>query len=557
MQGEGFDKPQELVAGIVNAVNAFSELDKSLITATTNGVDASAVLGIRNIADRKQIELQRQLSTKVIDLSTYTAELSAVMAEAGNKVNFLTAQQAVLNAQSQFNANQITTTELLAATQDKLNKSYHDGAGFAEALNDAIGARFQYNAATFRQQSGELVLGAVDDFKGGVKSAFGEAIRGTASLREAFATVFDKILDNILDKSLDMGVDAIFGAIGSSFGVGKAKGGLIKGYNAGGFVNQGSGVRDDVPAMMQGGEYVIRKSSVNKYGRGLFDALNGGGLVGYQRGDRVMQNRLRPEFVYNDPKRPTSGSYINTEGLSAFALMESGSPMIAIQQEREKALEQYIKDKADYDEMVRKAQENFKKQQKARMKSTLISVGLQAATFGITQMMKPSGAEGGGIPEFLVNPNLEGPRRADGSYANGGLIKAFARGGRNRDNIPALLMGGEYVVNKQSVDKYGVGLFNDLNSGRAQGFANGGMVGGDGGGVGGAPTTANNNFEINITMNNNGEGETTTTSNQNENQSQEQQERNEQLGLAVKNAVQTELIEQQRPGGLLYREDRI
>ena len=241
-----------------------------------------------------------------------------------------------------------------------------------------------------------------------------------------------------------------------------------------------------------------------------------------------MQNRLRPEFVYNDPKRPTSGSYINTQGLSAFALMESGSPMIAIQQEREKALEQYIKDKADYDEMVRKAQDQFKKQQKARMKKTLISVGLQAAAFGIGQMMgPPTGAEGGG--NFVTSPNVQGPRRADGSYANGGLIKAFARGGRNRDNIPALLMGGEYVVNKQSVDKYGVGLFNDLNSGRARGFANGGMVGGDGGGVGGAPTTANNNFEINITMNGSGEGETTTTSNQNENQSQEQQERNEQL----------------------------
>ena len=76
------------------------------------------------------------------------------MAKAGNNVSFLTAQQAVANAQSQFNANQITTTELLAATQDKLNKSYHDGEKFAKALNDAIGARFQYNAATFRKQSG-------------------------------------------------------------------------------------------------------------------------------------------------------------------------------------------------------------------------------------------------------------------------------------------------------------------------------------------------------------------------------------------------------------------
>ena len=492
----------------------------------------------------------KQFYSKIIEDGVVTAEELA-------QFNAKVANQSFAASQSGFDNNLVTQSQLQAAANEALAGTLGDATENAEALGNALGTRFQYNAATFRDQSNNLILGVADNFKSGIKGAFGEAIRGTATLREAFASMFDKILDNILDNSLEMGVDSIFGAVGGAFGVGKAKGGLIKGYTAGGFVNQGSGVRDDVPAMMQGGEYVIRTSSVNKYGRGLFDALNSGGRVGYQWGDRVMQNRLRPEFVYNDPKRPTSGSYINTQGLSAFALMESGSPMIAIQQEREKALEQYIKDKADYDEMVRKAQENFKKQQKARMKKTLISVGLQAAAFGIGQMGAPSGAEGGGIPDYLVNPNLQGPRRADGSYANGGLIKAFARGGRNRDNIPALLMGGEYVVNKQSVDKYGVGLFNDLNSGRARGVANGGMVGGDGGGVGGAPTTANNNFEINITMNNNGEGETTTTSNQNENQSQEQQEQNEQLGLAVKNAVQTELIEQQRPGGLLYREDRI
>ena len=460
-----------------------------------------------------------------------------------------------------FEKDAITQAEAVAAANKRLAESYGDAEENAKRLNEAIGTRFTYNAATFRKQSGDMILGAVDNFKSGIKGAFGEAIRGTATLREAFASMFDKILDNILDNSLEMGVDAIFGAVGTFFG---SKGGRVKGYNAGGFVNQGSGVRDDVPAMMQGGEYVIRKSSVNKYGRGLFDALNSGGRVGYQRGDRVMQNRLRPEFVYNDPKRPTGGSYINTQGLSAFALMESGSPMIAIQQEREKALEQYIKDKKAYDEMVRKAQDQFKKQQRARMRSTLISVGLQAAAFGIGQMGGPpaqSGPQAAGGGPLKITPTVGDASKVKmfipEKNAKGGLIKAFARGGRNRDNIPALLMGGEYVVNKRSVDKYGVGLFNDLNSGRAQGFANGGMVGGDGGGVGGAPTTANNNFEINITMNSDGEGETTTTSNQNENQSQEQQDRNEELGLAIKSAVQKEIVEQQRPGGLLYREDRI
>ena len=542
-------------------------------------------------------EKLKQFYSKIIEDGKVTAEELA-------QFNAKVANQNFAASQAGFANNLITQSQLQASANEALTATLGDATENAEALGNALGTRFQYNAATFREQTNDLILGVVDDFKSGVKGAFGEAIRGTATLREAFGNMFDRILDNMLDKSLNRGVDALFGAVGQGVGGGsffsnllKSKGGLIKGYNAGGFVNQGSGVRDDVPAMMQGGEYVIRKSSVNKYGRGLFDALNSGGRVGYQTGDRIMQNRLRPEFVYNDPKRPTSGSYRNLEGLSAFALMESDSPMIAIQREREKTLEQYIKDKAAYDEMVRKAQEQFKKQQKARMKSTLISVGLQAATFGLSQMGQgaqgtggvtgepysagaapgpyapgkapvyygpanasnvkmymPSGREFGPYTDILPNPDAFPP---DQFRANGGLIKAFARGGRNRDNIPAMLMGGEYVINKRSVDKYGVGLFNDLNSGRAQGFANGGMVGGDTSVTGGAPTTANNNFEINITMNGSGEGETTTTSNQNENQSQEQQERNEQLGLAVKNAVQTELIEQQRPGGLLYREDRI
>jgi len=50
-------------------------------------------------------------------------------------------------------------------------------------------------------------------------------------------------------------------------GPGKAEGGAITG---------GSGSRDDVPIMAMGGEYIIQKSSVNKYGASFMDALNKG-----------------------------------------------------------------------------------------------------------------------------------------------------------------------------------------------------------------------------------------------------------------------------------------
>lgn len=56
-------------------------------------------------------------------------------------------------------------------------------------------------------------------------------------------------------------------------GLGKNRGGQIKAFARGGFV-PGSGNQDTVPAMLTPGEFVIRKSSVNKIGAGTLAAMN-------------------------------------------------------------------------------------------------------------------------------------------------------------------------------------------------------------------------------------------------------------------------------------------
>ena len=53
----------------------------------------------------------------------------------------------------------------------------------------------------------------------------------------------------------------------------------------------------------------------------------------------------------------------------------------------------------------------------------------------------------------------------------------FAEGGMAQDDVPALLMNGEYVVNKEAVKKYGSGFFEKLNKGSVNKFAKGGQVG--------------------------------------------------------------------------------
>jgi TP901 family phage tail tape measure protein len=82
-----------------------------------------------------------------------------------------------------------------------------------------------------------------------------------------------------------------------------------------------------------------------------------------------------------------------------------------------------------------------------------------------------------GLKQFDQNPQW---RKALG-LANGGSV--FGPGGPKSDSIPAMLSNGEYVVNSDSVRKYGRGFLDKINSGQLgnssmmpTGFANGGMV---------------------------------------------------------------------------------
>lgn len=62
-------------------------------------------------------------------------------------------------------------------------------------------------------------------------------------------------------------------------------------------------------------------------------------------------------------------------------------------------------------------------------------------------------------------------------FASGGSVSYFARGG-STDTIPAMLTPGEFVMNTDAVDKYGMNFMNHLNKGgNVQGYAAGGSVG--------------------------------------------------------------------------------
>jgi hypothetical protein len=59
------------------------------------------------------------------------------------------------------------------------------------------------------------------------------------------------------------------------------------------------------------------------------------------------------------------------------------------------------------------------------------------------------------------------------AFASGGLISG---GSGTKDDVPSMLMGGEFVINKKAVQAYGKDFFNKLNSGQLKKFASGGFV---------------------------------------------------------------------------------
>ena len=136
---------------------------------------------------------------------------------------------------------------------------------------------------TFRNEMSYGGVDAFEDFRTGVKdvagtmkSSFADAFQsissGATTVQGALANMAQSILSSINQMSTQIFTNMMFSKM---FGGGMAKGGYVPGYAAGGLVTGGSGYKDDVLTKMQGGEFVIKKSAVNRIGVGTLNAING------------------------------------------------------------------------------------------------------------------------------------------------------------------------------------------------------------------------------------------------------------------------------------------
>ena len=362
-------------------------------------------------------------------------------------------------------------------------------------------------------------------------------------------------------------------------------------------VRGGSGTKDDVPAVLTGGEFVMRRGAVSKYGAPFMEALNAGAVTGFQYGGRVQRgnNLFTPSksrgsivgssnllrfatqgFTSGASDVIVGGSGVAGIGLEAESvrltnrgrmlgpraerLRESKQTAFGLVGEQEGIMANY-REKLLQEKLAKKEEKKRKKEQEAQEKyqrelekfrraeqrrqekrsmwtSLAIIAGGALLGGGFGGSATPGGATRA-IFNPAARPSVTG--KPLGHIATGGTVP-YAAG---VDTVPSMLSGGEFVMNAGATQRLGSANLNALNSG--------------GGSLGGSPdivakldelitVTSEGHGDINIVVNSDGGGQV-----QGGAAPEAAASAQRQLAESLRQAVVKEIENQKRLGGALRR----
>ena len=428
--------------------------------------------------------------------------------------------------------------------------------GFNKAI-DSMQEDIQRFPATFAENTTLA-------FRDGLVSAMQAAVNESDNLKDALLNVALSFAQSLQNAAFTNLANQI--VVGAS---GKQRGGIIKAQN--GMYISGGRTGDRNLALLEDGEYVLNRQAVRGLGgpRNL-DALNYKTFPRFASGGRLKSGERKLSSEVN------LGSMISSGGADA-----SGSVNLSAKSDRLSSFalenEVFVKEYFDQQRQIAIERERKRKEKKAKRRAMItqfISAAVGAAAgsalsgalsglgnaAGSTSLGKYLESGPGGTS---VNPNsqaglglsaMNAPYKYNVGlpYNKGGYVPY---GNRITDSVPAMLTGGEYVVNSRAVRKYGVGGLNSINSGIAR-FQDGGAVSPGGGSVETQTSSSStSNISVNITVNNQaggkGSSETEDVTGVGNADSKTEAEKMAKLSKQIKTVVMQVLNKEQRSGGLL------
>ena len=503
-------------------------------------------------------------------LSQYTQEAAEIQKDFNNGI--ITSSQAFERLKLSIdkiefgkNSQYMFSDERASARQSLMERDLKQG-NFKEGFNPLTSFfdKFGDNAATTADKINKSFANLATNLQTGFEDAFGAFVDGTKTADQAFQDMLLSISQQIIKEQFSIGMRSLLGGLtgGGGYGeqgggggllssifggiLGKANGGIIKKYSSGGHVQGGSGVKDDVPAMLTDGEYVLRKSAVNKYGKGMLDMLNQGGMVkGYAgggsinallnniydfygtRGEKLTDNYMPEAFktTVNAPSElgnvpALTGRFNISDMLSSRALMDENNPMNALRTQRFLGMQGYQEQvsnfKTGYNEQYRQVEEQRKAEQERvnqinsqlmaqynqKRTGTLIG-GLMNVGFsllgGLGSMGSSFGGGGGGGGGGGLGGVLGGLQGIAGAFVQG------LTGGGGGGGTPTMSDYQKAQIAKQqqaAISSYQYNGFGGMDfSKQTNLFPQFGSQGGFGGGMGGnnfGPSSSIGGFQFGV-----------------------------------------------------------
>jgi len=263
-------------------LNSFAQLDNN-VRKTSAGFDEDA----KDLAAHsEQIKAQFDPLRKMADETEKASYSIRKLKESGDISG---AARASLDLQRQYNVS--SPAQQMAMRQGMSQQ------GMGPMSNkDVFLAGVASNSNTVRNSELEFYRTLGEDlprtFSGNMAKALTEAGAGIKSWDDALQDVALGFLDTLNQAIQQKLSNQILGLLNTGIGsmtggfTPFSKGGVVR-RSDGGEVYGGSGTKDDVPAMLNSGEYVIRKSAVNKYGKDFLTSINSGTVKQRNQGGMV------------------------------------------------------------------------------------------------------------------------------------------------------------------------------------------------------------------------------------------------------------------------------
>ena len=377
-------------------------------------------------------------------------------------------------------------------------------------LADELNGKLISASEAFATNIGDALVDAIS--KG---QSLGDTLRQVAA--DFLNTMSKALMNNAINNALNKGG----GFLGGLFG-----------FNTGGQVRGGSGARDDVPALLTGGEFVMNKKAVQNYGSGFMGALNSGAVPRYAKGGMFTPGTYGQGAISGSSNLLNFATQSYTGGLQDMFLSGRGLAGLSLEPQSGRLTMSGRKNSPAFQreqESKRKAFELFSQQysknQQEKQKKEESKGSLLGALLGFGVSALASGVMGGGLSSLFTK-----------GKATGGAVPYSA----GIDSVPTMLSGGEFVMNAGATQTLGAGNLAALNAG-------GGIGGGGGDAIVGKldelnQTIASSNTEINITVNSDG------TENTNSANAPDQQRG---LAVKIKDVVRQVIEDEKRLGGSL------